>query len=131
MFIILVFLQSFISKFEKTRLQSFKRPVLVWSISSLCPVLRLDFQALRVPIMQLSQPNFMCRVHTESARSLCKVHAFLRRLARCKGTFQSTFLGTSALPQVLLTELTCGLSSDVFCSSSNDFPTPGCFDEPL
>ena len=32
----------------------------------------------------------------------------------CKGTFQSTFLGTSTLPQVLLTELTCSSSSDVF-----------------
>ena len=32
----------------------------------------------------------------------------------CKGTFQSPLLGTFAVPQVLLTELTCGSSSDNF-----------------
>ena len=59
----------------------------------------------------------------------------------CKGTFQSPLLGTFALPQVLLTELTCGSPSNVFRSSSDDFPTTSCltnlynkdkhFDEPL
>ncbi len=46
----------------------------------------------------------------------------------CKGTFQSPFLATFALPQVLLTELTCSSPSNVFHSSSA--PLPKIFPQP-
>ena len=71
-------MQSFILKFERPRLQSFKRPVLVQSLSSLFLVLRPDFQTLMlrregdVYFAMTNVDDYKYQSETYSSMSLCE-----------------------------------------------------------